>query len=510
MFECDCEFECDCKDKYKYNVTPEVADIWAGIGGHFDSITQVICEFVDNSISNLLTIDMYKQILISIDVLENSRFKVIIEDTGSGINDLGVALKIGDRSQRMSSLNEHGFGLKHALATADTSNDSWRILTRTTEEYKNSIYREIKAPYEFKMNDENIDDKSEPWPGKHTGSGTIIEFTCSESLFKSVVKGIGGKPEIGTCLKYLRDDLGYIYSGYIKDNGISIQIFSGFLDKAITVKQIEPYKVGEFSPSPNTKKVDLGEGGVDFSYKFLDINDRADLIDTTKEIKGRYYRRNQRSQGLEIRVNGRLMMDNMMDEIWGISHHPGYNHFLAQVNIESDDTKKLPKTRTSKNGLRIGDEKLDKIISEVHDKYPKIDQRTTNDIKEKELVERLRKNLDTYITAPDKNITTEFTCFDCFNSKIRVDLYVYDGRKITIYEAKKDNADIMSLYQLRAYWDGLCMDTTTPDEGILISSKFSDGVDDMILWLNNQIDPSGNNYKIRKVTWRDMEIKYPV
>ena len=34
------------------NTTPLARDLWLGIGGHFDSFTQVICEFIDNSISN--------------------------------------------------------------------------------------------------------------------------------------------------------------------------------------------------------------------------------------------------------------------------------------------------------------------------------------------------------------------------------------------------------------------------------------------------------------------------
>ena len=31
---------------------PDVKEIWSGIGGHFDSLGQIINEFVDNSISN--------------------------------------------------------------------------------------------------------------------------------------------------------------------------------------------------------------------------------------------------------------------------------------------------------------------------------------------------------------------------------------------------------------------------------------------------------------------------
>ena len=33
---------------------PHSDGFWSGIGGHFDNFSQVICEFVDNSVSNFV------------------------------------------------------------------------------------------------------------------------------------------------------------------------------------------------------------------------------------------------------------------------------------------------------------------------------------------------------------------------------------------------------------------------------------------------------------------------
>ena len=34
------------------NIT--ASELWSGIGGHFDNYSQILCEFIDNSISNFL------------------------------------------------------------------------------------------------------------------------------------------------------------------------------------------------------------------------------------------------------------------------------------------------------------------------------------------------------------------------------------------------------------------------------------------------------------------------
>ena len=45
-------------------------------------------------------------------------------------------------------LNEHGFGLKHALASCDSGpTQEWVIRTRTKKDAQKNRYREVTAPY---------------------------------------------------------------------------------------------------------------------------------------------------------------------------------------------------------------------------------------------------------------------------------------------------------------------------------------------------------------------------
>ncbi len=64
---------------------------------------------------------------------------VSIEDNGTGIADLAPVMTLGDLSKREGPLNEHGFGLKHALAHANPGNDAWHLMTRTTNEQRASL-----------------------------------------------------------------------------------------------------------------------------------------------------------------------------------------------------------------------------------------------------------------------------------------------------------------------------------------------------------------------------------
>ena len=104
------------------------------------------------------------------------KVKVLIEDTGTGITKMNNAVRIGDRTGKETPLNEHGFGLKHALATANPENDSWRIYTRTKKEFKKNEYILVTSPYDFKMPDKKIKLHDAPWPGDHNGTGTIVQF----------------------------------------------------------------------------------------------------------------------------------------------------------------------------------------------------------------------------------------------------------------------------------------------------------------------------------------------
>jgi hypothetical protein len=238
------------------DATPLARELWAGIAGHFDSITQVVCEFVDNSISNFEGArHQARSIQIQVEETEDGGVEFKIEDTGTGIPRFGPALRLGDQSVRQTPLNEHGFGLKHALASANPTNDNWTILTRTRNDFEEGLYRKLSAPYDFHMTPETITNSESPWPGVFNGSGTIIRFTCTSILFHTVQRGIKGLAGFSKCLNYLVEELGYIYSGIIEKGKATITVTSTEERYSKQVEAVRPLWVGYYRPTARTPTI---------------------------------------------------------------------------------------------------------------------------------------------------------------------------------------------------------------------------------------------------------------
>lgn len=306
------------------------------------------------------------------------------------------------------------------------------------------------------------------------------------------------------CLEYFSEDLGYNYSEIIKSGKVSLVVKSDNIDLKDAYYQqigaVEPNIVGYYNPEPGSKEIDLGVGKVQVEYKFCEIKESNYY---------KYYLKNQATAGAEIRINGRLILKNVFKDIWGIEMHPHYNHFLAQINIISQDRNRLPKTRTTKNGIRMGDEKLLELYSWIRKLFPNPPRLTSGAVSERELLDDLKRLKEIHLPDEVKRVEREFYVFTNINCNIRVDLYVFDGKEVILYEGKKDDAEIQNIYQLMMYWDGCVCDGIKPDKGVLIASSFSDGVIKIMNQVNKLKDANGNNYNMILKTWEDESIHYP-
>ena len=313
--------------------TPNANEIWSGIGGHFDSLGQIINEFIDNSVSNFEGNSdlLSKNILITLSQLQTGNVKVSIEDTGTGMKDLDAAFTLGCRRGAESPLNEHGFGLKHALASADPSNNCWSISTRTAEDLKNNYYKKISAPYSFDhFCAESID--ASQWPGAYSGTGTIVTFECTYDMYKTLSKGMNdegarGRPveDFEKIATLLYEDIGFVYAGIISNAKASILLkvvpLNGASSSVIhPVGAITPDFEDWIKPGKGNSEVDLGNGKVSIHYQFgisvaKDDNKDYEFVNTKTR---RYYKNTMTSSGVEIRLNGRVLCYNLFKEIWGL------------------------------------------------------------------------------------------------------------------------------------------------------------------------------------------------
>lgn len=491
---------------------PSAEELWAGIGGHFDNLGQIVNEFVDNSISSFIANELAtRNVIIRIkELAPNGDVEITIEDSGTGIKDLDAAFTLGCQKAGESPLNEHGFGLKHALASANPDNNSWRIFTRTNEDHKNKTFKKIEAPYtinDFKgsvVADDN-------WPGSISGSGTLIQFVCSREMFKTLGRGIrGGVTSFTTLCDILCEDLGFVYAGIISSSGVSISMqIEEYGGSPITrsVGAVSPDWEDYLPPHSGTETKDLGGGPVEIEYEFGKIREKKGRTPFDNSTTRKYYQRNMSTSGVEIRINGRVLCYNLFKEIWGIEKHNSFNYLLVTINLKSSDQEALPKTRTSKNGLREGDPKLESLYEWIRScmHEPKKDVSLSDH--ETDLFEELKRRLSKYNPDPNKVIETEMHVFtQTGNSKdrVRLDLYQKDSYGITVYEGKKENTTSKDVYQLRMYWDGLVYDGITPTSGILVAKEHPDSVKSLIAVVNTMTDTNGNNYHLETKTWEEL------
>ena len=128
----------------------------------------VVKELLENSIDAGAS-----QITVSI---ESGGVRLIeISDNGTGIENMDAALTIAARSCAESTLNEHGMGLKHALASINAGEDQhWSIQTRTAEDVANDRYQRAEGPYDIHMPVSMI-----PGSGEVAGgTGTVVRVRC--------------------------------------------------------------------------------------------------------------------------------------------------------------------------------------------------------------------------------------------------------------------------------------------------------------------------------------------
>jgi hypothetical protein len=487
------------------NNQPDSNEIWAGIGGHFDSLGQIIAEFVDNSIANIMATDPVTRD-VSVRLLDlQTAVLVQIEDTGTGIDNLDNAFTLGGKEGRLGPLNEHGFGMKHALASANHGNDKWSVYTRTDTHVELAVYDKIAAPYVYDgQRVTTIEVVEAAWPGRYNGTGTMVEFECTLEMFDTLGAGIPGRAGFEALVGYLVEFLGYVYSGLIQTNAASIKVTwepFGSPPRTSPVGAVTPDWLQYYRPPGcGTDTYDLGNGSVGLKFQYGAIQDSS---------YKRYYRTNTRCSGLEIRQNGRLIDNNIFFEVWGREPHNMYNHLLVIVDIEADDRTKLPPTRTSKNGYRQGDPRLTAVYEWVRRHMPDPPKEIGQAVGEADLFDELKNHKQLHVPEP-KTVKREQGLFTSVGeTRVRADLYLSYGTELHLYEGKKDITTVKDVYQLKMYWDGALQDGLHPTLGILIAAQHPQSVVDVLAVVNTMNDAEGSPYRFETRTWKDEGIQYP-
>jgi len=473
---------------------PVASRIWKTLGSNFNNFSQAICEFVDNAVSNFRGNSANPSLvrIIRITVMKKgSLVDVTVEDGGTGIKNLSNAMTLAGTAGQESPLNEHGYGLKHALAYAEGKGCAWEISTRTQEDAVQNRYQMVRAPYDF--GDGAISGEyHDGWPGTLSKTGTIIHFSCPYHVFATLAPDSRKPVTFRELVAILEESLSCTYADILERGEAQIHlIWEDDRERHLAeIRPLQPQWVPGTLLTLPEQEVDLGGGQIM-------VQCRYGFILPSKE-NHLHYLGNMESSGVEIRVNGRLIEHGLLRKIWGRKIHPAQNAFLAQIDLKSDTSEMVPATKNAKNGFREEDIRLQALFKWIRANIEL--PSSTRETREQKLFRYLA---EAKTALPNMTrVSLEEGVFRTIGLKERLDLYTCENEKITIYEGKVHKTKAIDVYQLRMYWDGCVLDGVPPDMGVLVAGRHPREVQQLIDLVNTQTGPDGRRYNFQLSTWK--------
>lgn len=450
---------------------------------------QCMGELVDNAIAANVEDSPF---LINIILIENpsddQQVDIYICDQSSGMSleVLKKALQPGMPATTQSRLNEHGFGLKNALATLSGNNGPWKIWTRPKG---SSDVFTVEGPFRSKM--KIRDDELFPTDSFLPSDSSMIIKVSVKKSFMQTVQGRGAPSENLVVLrKWLIEHLGVMYRGYLEldpqtnlpSGTMIVSIGTDRLKVPPVLVPIADRKMKYFEVALNGK-VDR----LTYSYGTLDEVQRDMLVNGEKAKY--YYQKNQKTQGVDIRLGKRVIATMQLETIWKtdegqpLMRHPSYNEFVGELIIPE-----LPRgvlaTTNNKTDFNLDDENWEAIFRELRQFKP------IKDIREKSEAELTKKWMNMLKATNPRDVVSDNVSVWPTATKIDVYRKISTTNEIIIYEIKVGRGAPFHLYQLKMYWDGLVLNGEQPKEAILLVEDYATNLEQMANLMNQMPSPN--------------------
>lgn len=475
----------------KTNVEPS-NKIFKELGNNTYDYKDLLSELIDNSIAAKRS-DRLLQVTIDLFVDDDSKpIKFLIRDNAKGISKskLGPAITPAGITTD-GSLNEHGLGMKQAVAGIG---DLDYLATKTEGE------DEARIVLEFKFGE--IDTYF--YPDFSLDSGTEI-------CIKNIKPIVSTNPS--TITQTLVPYLGARYRKFLKlDNpmvNIRINIKNVENDNTEYTWEVEEIKPIYFHPSKRKNKPVLYKEELEgedwkalLTFGYAPDDDEYDELGLEKPKKYHPYNVSQSKQGLDIILHNRVILFHQLSELGIInSRHPDYNRIRGEIILTEGFS-----TAITKNSI-IHDDNFMECINKVKKiltgdkksggnggnnksylkskKYPEI-------IPEALLRDRLSTWLENNPMDEKEDVKTERVVEGLAGF---IDI-IADG---DAWEIKRDQANGLDVYQLFAY-----LDMGKIDNGYLVAKSFSTGAQMTVEYINKNHDK-----KIKTANLDDFPINHP-
>lgn len=427
-------------------------NIFRELGNNTYSFLDLMSELIDNSIA-ARNADGLLEVRIQIGI-SNDREKTFfaISDNASGIlrNRVGAAISPAAITNR-GSLNEHGLGMKQAIASLG---ELEYLATKTNKD------RDALLIDKFQFGKLDPKEIEVPW-----GHGTEIRV----SHLREIVPV--------TQAHYTRDvvkQLGARYRRLLLPDAPQMKLSLTLVDPDYIDEPVEAYDIELVKPvyfHPHTrqnkptveKKQFHGHGWkAELTFGYAPTEKEYSELGLAKPTKFDPYHVSLNNQGLDIILHDRIIEFHMLSQIGLVqARHPDFNIVRGEIDLKSGFS-----TAITKNAI-IQDEHFRECIQQVKDFLDEngyLKRKTyPGDLPEDLLRDRLAHWLKANPLTPRKDVQTEYAVQGLGGS---IDILA-DGEP---WELKKEEADGLDVYQLFAY-----LDMGKFDSGFLVAKSFSTG-----------------------------------
>jgi hypothetical protein len=487
----------------KFTTKHHSKNFWAGLARQTIDFQHALGELVDNSLSATLpkTVGVGKQtgvIEITIEEKDTGDIRLQVADAGKGVSlgqlstDDDNIFVIGYEPDERGFMNEHGFGLKNALALL-TSGFVGEFLFLSKPAGTAEIYG-VVGPISDEMEVNNF--KKSDWEQdlknlKAAPSGVKIRVDVKRDYFNSLY--IRGQV-FETLVDRFGEHLGVMYEKYIeKGNEIFLRYkskgASNWTDKKIPAIPAPFLKTSEVNVT--TDKVEIEVDGKNYSAEYLhgrlDTKVKQDAgLGWPYPIRMHYQGSNARC-GVTISSREKILKTGVFREIWpDKSGDVSFNNFLAELRLGPEF-----RTTNSKSDLDPHSEIWQRLIEKLQKDFEP--EKTTKRTSEENLRKKLIEMFASVHHLKGKDKPKHLPVWDGGGE---IDIWFELGSQSVCVETKVEDALVRDVYQLEMYWDGLVESGKKIKEAILVANDFSANVLSAIKYVNTKKDKKGTKYKI--------------
>lgn len=472
---------------HKGDLTVPSSDrVFQVLGNNDYNDIDLISELIDNAIAarvDELQLEINIEVGVSEDNPDESYF--LIRDNAAGIRfeDLPRAISpAGVTDKSGHPLNEHGLGMKQAIAAAG---ELEYLKTKPLEEDTATVVSEFSyGPVEYETEDVDWEHGTEIRIGKL--NEILLE---SDQVYTQRIKSYLGA-RYRRLLGRPNEVLNIIFKWKDLDEGESRK----FHPAPVRPIYFHPNK-RQNRPIIHKKEFSGSEGSgwkveLTFGYAPQDESEYKELgLQPPKYYEP--YNRALSKQGLDLIRHDRIIQFHQLSEIGLVNAaHNQYNDIRGEIDLIDGFS-----TAITKNKIIVGDE-LDAMITQIREylnKHDYLEDRTVpSDIPEPCLRDRLASLLE----------KPPFNCEDVETEYVvgALEGFIDIKADTEAWELKVNQADGLDIYQLFAY-----MDMQNIDQGHIVSDGISTGASEAIKHIEEEHGKS-----IESIDREDLAINHPM